>query len=89
MAKKGVEFASPCLIYEVCNPLQAKRVLERNMRISTALPCRISVYQTEAGTELATILPTYMLEQFGSPDLKSVAQEVEETMIQMIEEAAQ
>ena len=42
--EKGVEFTRDCLIFEVCNPQQAKQVLEANAEISTALPCRIAVY---------------------------------------------
>jgi uncharacterized protein (DUF302 family) len=42
MAKKGVEFPRECRIFEVCNAHQAKKVLEANLEISTALPCRIS-----------------------------------------------
>ena len=30
MAKKGVEFGRDVRIYEVCNPVQAKKVLEAN-----------------------------------------------------------
>ena len=48
MESKGVEFSRECLIFEVCNPHQAKRVLEAHMEISTALPCRISVYREGA-----------------------------------------
>src|SRR3989304_1216413 len=44
MAKKGVDFSPECRIFEVCNPHQAKKVLEANLEISTALPCRISLY---------------------------------------------
>jgi len=29
MAKKGVPFDRPCRIFEVCNPHQAKKVLEK------------------------------------------------------------
>jgi uncharacterized protein (DUF302 family) len=47
MAKKGVQFTHECLVFEVCQPQQAKEVLERNMSISTMLPCRISVYEEE------------------------------------------
>ena len=36
MAKKGVAFARECRIFEVCNPHQAKKVLEANLAISTA-----------------------------------------------------
>ena len=45
MAKKGVEFERECLIFEVCQPQQAKKVLDQNMSVSTALPCRISIYE--------------------------------------------
>ena len=45
MAKKRVEFGRECLIFEVCQPQQAKKVLEENMSISTVLPCRISLYE--------------------------------------------
>ena len=45
MTKKGVEFAHVCLIFEVCQPQQAKKVLDENMSVSTALPCRISIYE--------------------------------------------
>ena len=39
MAKKGVEFARECLIFEVCQPQQAKKVLEQNERLDrTAMP---------------------------------------------------
>ena len=88
MKKKGVEMDMDCLIYEVCNPFQAKEVLEANPSVSTALPCRISIYRQGGKTRLATILPTEMLRGFGSPELEPVAQEVERAMVAMIDEAA-
>jgi uncharacterized protein (DUF302 family) len=88
MAKKGVEFTRECLIFEVCQPQQAKEVLERNMGISTMLPCRISVYEEEGKTILATLKPTALLQIFGEPQLQSVAQGVENTIIKIMKEAA-
>ena len=88
MAKKGVEFSTECLIYEVCNPLQAKKVLEANPSISTALPCRIAVFQQGDHTRLSTIKPTAMLALFGNPELDPVAREVEEVIVAMMNEAA-
>ncbi|HYY28083.1 MAG TPA: DUF302 domain-containing protein [Chthoniobacterales bacterium] len=67
MAKKGVEFDHECLIFEVCQPQQAKKVLEQNMSISTMLPCRISVYEDHGKTTLATAKPTALLEIFVDP----------------------
>lgn len=88
MTEKGVQFARECRIYEVCNPQQAKKVLERNMEISTALPCRISVYEEGGGTRLATMKPTAILALYGTPELKGVAEEVEATLTTIMAEAA-
>ena len=88
MAKKGVEFARECLIFEVCQPQQAKKVLDENMGISTALPCRISIYEEGGKTVLATLRPTVLLAMFKLPQLEQVAQEVETTIIKIMTEAA-
>jgi uncharacterized protein (DUF302 family) len=88
LAEKGVPFARECRIFEVCNPHQAKKVLEANLEISTALPCRISMYEEGGKTKLATIRPTALIELYRSPELKQVAQEVEDTMAKIMAEAA-
>jgi uncharacterized protein (DUF302 family) len=88
MAKKGVEFGRPCRVFEVCNPHQAKKVLEANLEISTALPCRISVYEEEGRTRLATIKPTAMIALYPNPELRGVAEEVERTLEAIMAEAA-
>ena len=88
MAKKGVEFDRECLIFEVCQPLQAKKVLEQNMSVSAALPCRISLYREGGKTMLATLKPTRLLDMFHTPQLAGVAQEVEDTLVKIMQEAA-
>jgi uncharacterized protein (DUF302 family) len=88
MQEKGVEFDRDCLIYEVCNPQQAKKVLEANAAISTALPCRISVYSEGAGVTLATLRPTALVEMFQTPGLRGVAEEVEAVILKIMHEAA-
>lgn len=88
MKKKGVEFDRECRIFEVCNPHQAKNVLEKNMGLSTALPCRISVFTEGDIVILATLKPTALVSQFNVPELQPVAKEVEETLIQIMKEAS-
>ena len=88
MAKKGVEFNRQCRIFEFCNPHQAKKVLEANLEISTALPCRISAYEEGGGTRLATIKPTAMIALYPNPELRGVAEEVERTLEAIMAEAA-
>src|SRR5450631_3093824 len=88
MNKKGVEFAHECLIFEVCQPQQAKKVLDQNMSVSTALPCRISIYEEDGKTIMATLKPTTLLALFNTPQLKGIAQEVEDTIVKIMKEAA-
>jgi uncharacterized protein (DUF302 family) len=88
MNKKGVEFNSECLIFEVCQPQQAKKVLEQNMSVSTALPCRISIYEEDGKTVLATLKPTILLAMFNVPQLEIVARDVESTIVKIMKEAA-
>ena len=88
MEKKGVEFVRECLIFEVCQPQQAKKVLDQDMSVSTALPCRISIYEEGGKTTLATLKPTALLSMFNVPQLEAVAQEVEDTIVKIMKEAA-
>jgi uncharacterized protein (DUF302 family) len=87
MADKGVPFGPQCRILEVCNPQQAKAVLEANPSISTALPCRIAVYEHAGKTMVSTLKPTAVLSLFGNPELQPIAQEVESAIIRMIDAA--
>ncbi len=87
MADKGVQFGPQCRIIELCNPMQAKIVLESNMTISSALPCRVSVYQEEGKVKIVTLRPTLLLGIFGNPDLEPVAKDVEDTMFRIIDAA--
>ncbi len=88
LLSKGVTFDRECRVYEVCNPQQAKRVLDGATAISTALPCRISVYEENGHTTLATIKPTKLLLLFDAAGAEPIAQEAEDTMTQIIRETA-
>jgi uncharacterized protein (DUF302 family) len=88
MVSKGVPFARECRVFEVCNPQQAQLVLSRAIEISTALPCRIAVYQEDGHTVLATMKPTAMLSMFGAVDVAPVAAQVEASLVRIMEETA-
>ncbi len=88
IAKKGVEFARECLVFEVCQPQQTKKVLDQNLNFSTAPPCRISIYEERGKTILAALKPTTLLRMFNVPNLEDVAQEAEDTIVKIIKEAA-
>lgn len=85
---KGIAFGEQCMIFEVCNPVQAAKVLSVDMRLNMALPCRISVFTDKGKTKIGLIRPVPLLAAL-SPDaaLTQVAKEVEEKIIMMVDEA--
>ncbi len=86
--KKGVEFENECQVLEVCNPHKAKEVLNVDMSMNMALPCRISVYEESGVTKIGMIKPKALLEILSNSDtLMHVADEVEKISIEIIEQA--
>jgi len=89
LASKGVDLPNECRIFEVCNPRQASKVLQRDMALSVALPCRIAVYEANGRTCVATLRPTELLAELSDdPRLTDTAVDVETAVEAMIEEAA-
>jgi len=58
-------------------------VLDANVRIGTALPCRVTIYTDGNDVVVETMKPTTMLAMFGEPALEGTAKEVE-TAIEVI-----
>ena len=88
LRSKGIAFDEQCKVFEVCNPLQAARVLATDMRLNMALPCRISVFTKNGKTKIGLIKPAPMLATLsGDAALLQVAKEVEEKTILMVDEA--
>jgi uncharacterized protein (DUF302 family) len=88
LRSKGVDFGEECKVFEVCNPVQAGRVLTADMRLNMALPCRISVYTEGGETRIGMIKPAQMLSGLSDdPELRDVADEVEIKTARMIAEA--
>lgn len=85
---KGVDLDEQCRVLEVCNPNQAKKVLDADMSMNMALPCRISVYSEKGQNYIGMILPAALLGMLSDSDsLKVVAREVEDQSIKMINDA--
>ena len=85
---KGLAFDRKFYVYEVCNPVAAKKVLDTNIRIGTALPCRVTIYTDGGEVVLETMKPTTMLAMFGEPTLEGTALEVEAAIESIMREAA-
>jgi uncharacterized protein (DUF302 family) len=87
MAEKGVELENECVILDVCNPQRAKQALTVSMEASAFLPCRISVFAKGDKTHISTLLPTELMKHFGNGELKPLAEEVEATLKQIVDQS--
>ena len=85
---KGVPFERECKVFEVCNPRQAAEVMQTDMRLNMALPCRISVYTEGGHTFIGMIEPDHLLGMLSDdPVVQPIADEVGAQMRGMIDEA--
>ena len=86
--EKGVDFENDCKIFEVCNPSQAKRVMDHDMKLNMALPCRISVYTENNDVKIGMVSPMKMINALSRDETAlEVAREVDATLKQVIDEA--
>jgi len=88
LRNKGMTFTENCKIFEICNPVQATKVLAADMRLNMALPCRISVFTENGITKIGLIKPAAMLAGLSQDKtLMQIAGEVERKTIQMVDDA--
>lgn len=86
---KGVPFETECQVMEVCNPQQAAKVLNDDIDLNMALPCRISVYEKDGETVIGMLSPRALLAELSDSDaLKRVAEEVESVLTEAIDDTA-
>ena len=86
LAEKGLEFNKNFTILEVCNPKQAKEVLEQNIEVGFFLPSKMVVYEDNNTVYLGMPKPSKLIDMVDS-ELSPIAEEVENTLKAAIEEA--
>ncbi len=89
MNAKGVPFERNCTVFEVCNPKIAAGVLNLNMDIANALPCRLAIYEVDGKTVVSTLKPTRLIELFDAPGSEEHAEMVESTMAGIVARLAE
>ena len=88
LQNKGFPREEEIRVYEICNPARATEVLDVDIEMNMALPCRVSVYSADGRTHIGMINPSNMLSMLNDdPRLKKVADDVEATILTMMKEA--
>lgn len=85
LEEKGLEFKDDFVILEVCNPNQAKEVLDRNIHIGYVLPCKMVVRTENDKTYIGMTNPETLIGLFEEEELTKVAKQVAETLKRSIE----
>ena len=85
LREKGLELRDDFVVLEVCNPKQAKEVLDQNIHIGYVLPCKMAVRTEKDKTFIGMTRPEVLIGLFDSPELQEAAKKVEETLRKSIE----
>lgn len=82
-----MEFNDPYKVLEVCNPHEAKRVLDRNKMVGYCLPCKIVVYNDNGKTKIGMPKPTSLIQYVNDEDLNGIAADIEKRLISAIDKS--
>lgn len=88
LKEKGYDFDSNFKVFEVCDPKQAKEVLETHIEVGYFLPCKVVVYEKDGTTRIGMPKPTQLLGMMGRDELMDVAEKVEGELKKAIDNAA-
>lgn len=88
LEEKGYAFDTNFKVLEVCNPKQAKEVLETHIEVGYFLPCKVVVYEKDGTIRIGMPKPTQLLGMMGKDELMGVAEKVEEELKKAIDNAA-
>ena len=87
LKEKGLDFAKNFKILEVCNPSQAKKVLEENIEVGCFLPCKMVIYEDDGAVFIGMPKPTGLIGMINDNKLIDIAREVEDALKSAIENA--
>ncbi len=85
--EKGVDFDQTYHILEVCNPVEAKRVLLENSLVGYFLPCKIAVYDDGGTTKIGLPRPTALIGFIDNEALMGIAEDIEKRLIVAIDKS--
>ncbi len=89
LREKHMSVSENCCVFEICDPLQAAKVLALDISACIALPCRISVFTDNGETKMGMLkLADIVSDINGASELTEVIGDVESAVTALIREAA-
>jgi uncharacterized protein (DUF302 family) len=87
LAEKGFK-REPLKIMEICNAKFAHEALQKDMRVSIFLPCKINVYTENGKTKIKAMRPAAISQFMPQSGLEKLAGEVDAIVTDIVERAA-
>lgn len=87
LQEKGMDFNTPYRVLEVCNPVEADRILRENKMVGYFLPCKIVVYEDEGKVKVGMPKPSTLIKLADEETLTEIAEDVEHRLQVAIEKA--
>lgn len=84
LQEKGLEFSKEFKVLEVCNPVEAQRVLNQNEMAGYFLPCKIVVFEHEGKTKIGMPKPTALISLLNDEKMKLFAKDIEDRLINVL-----
>lgn len=81
LQEKGLDFQKEFKVLEVCNPMEAQKVLTENQMAGYFLPCKIVVYEDKGKTKIGMPRPTALISLLNDEALKQLAKDIEDRLI--------
>ncbi|MBT2286089.1 DUF302 domain-containing protein [Paenibacillus polymyxa] len=78
--EKDVELNMEYHILEVCNPVEAQRVLSENPLVGYFLPCKLAVYGEGGSTKIGMPKPTALIGLVENEALMKIASDIEQRL---------
>lgn len=82
---KGLELKGDYVVLEVCNPVQAKKLLDTNIHIGYVLPCKMVVRTENEQTYIGFANPEVLIGMFNELNVDNVVKEVVAALEKVIE----
>ncbi|WP_337031482.1 DUF302 domain-containing protein [Paenibacillus illinoisensis] len=83
--EKDVELDMEYHILEVCNPVEAQRVLSENPLVGYFLPCKLAVYEEGGRTKIGMPRPTALIGLVENEALLKIASNIEQRLISCVD----
>ncbi|PSL42450.1 uncharacterized protein (DUF302 family) [Salsuginibacillus halophilus] len=87
LTEKEISVDEKYRVLEVCNPVEAKSILDEDPRAVAFLPCKVVLYTENDHTYVTMPRPTALFHGFESDKIAEVAQTVEDRMAASLKKA--